>query len=280
MHAALGGCARIAPRHRIMPRRPAAPLQRGPQNRIADIRPHIQNRTKGLRLFGRQPFIVDPAQPIGMDMPFGRLHIMQRMGQHHHTARRIHHIVIELLRKPLPELHRMFVKFLAFFPEIIGADDGGVAPRIAPAQPAFFQHSHIADAVLGCQIISGRQAMPASPDNHHVIGRARFGRGPLFGPDRTGQRIFQKGIGGKFHRRPHLLQPITCDPCLGPRMVMILAHPHTGNKGAAPRPKTTEPLPKEANALFIGYICTINHLFATAKGRRFRSFFAHPPIMP
>src|SRR3546814_18570437 len=69
----------------------------------------------------------------------------------------------------------MVVELGAFVVEVVGADDGGIAPRIAAAEPTLLDHCHIADAVLLGQIIGRAQAVPAGADNHDVIFGFRLG---------------------------------------------------------------------------------------------------------
>ena len=128
--------ARITPRYRVMSRGAAATLQGRTQNRVAHIGRDVEDGAELLRLFRRQPFIVDALQTVGMDVALEHLNVMHRVGQHHHAARRIHDVVIEFCREVFPEFNRVLVKPLAFFPEIIRANNRGVAARIAAAEPA------------------------------------------------------------------------------------------------------------------------------------------------
>jgi len=59
-------------------------------------------------------------------------------------------------------------------PQVVGADDGGVAADIAAAEMALFQHRHIGDAVLLRQIVSGSQTVTAAADDNHVIAFLRY----------------------------------------------------------------------------------------------------------
>src|SRR3546814_1340133 len=95
---------------------------------------------------------------------------------------REHDGVIQLLAQPLPQVERMVVELGAFVIEVVGADDGGIAPRIAAAEPTLLDHCHIADAVLLGQIIGRAQAVPAGADNHDVIFGFRLGIRPLLLP--------------------------------------------------------------------------------------------------
>src|SRR3546814_747059 len=115
-------------------------------------------------------------------MALEALHVMNGVRQHHHATLREHDVVIQLLAQPLPQVERMVVELGAFVIEVVGADDGGIAPRIAAAEPTLLDHCHIADAVLLGQIIGRAQAVPAGADNHDVIFGFRLGIRPLLLP--------------------------------------------------------------------------------------------------
>src|SRR5580692_6421841 len=67
----------------------------------------------------------------------------------------------------------MLVEPGAFVPQIVGADDRRIAPRVAEANRSLFQHRDIADAVLLGEVVGGREAMPAAADDHDTIARLR-----------------------------------------------------------------------------------------------------------
>src|SRR5436305_8376447 len=54
-------------------------------------------------------------------------------------------VVVELLGESFPELQRMLIDRGALIPEVVGANDGGVASHVAPRQPAPLQHRNISD---------------------------------------------------------------------------------------------------------------------------------------
>src|SRR5690606_7088214 len=104
-----------------------------------------------------------------MNVALEALHVMHIVRQHHHTARGVHDVIVQLVGERLPELHCMLVDRLALLPEVIRADDRRVAPRIAAAEPAFLKDGHVTDAVLLGEIIRGRQSMPAGTDDNDVV---------------------------------------------------------------------------------------------------------------
>ena len=86
-----------------------------------------------------------------------------------HAALRHHGVEIEILLEPFPQLHRPFVEGIVAGQQVVRADDRGVAPDIAGAEPALLQHRDIGDAVLLGEIIGGRQPMPAAADDDDVV---------------------------------------------------------------------------------------------------------------
>jgi len=104
------------------------------------------------------------------------------MEQVENAALAHHRVVVQLLLQPFPELHRPFVERLIARQQIVGADDGGVAPGIAGADHALFQHRHIAEAVHLGEVIGGGQPMPAAADDDHVISGLGRGVAPGRGP--------------------------------------------------------------------------------------------------
>src|SRR5437588_10951712 len=57
---------------------------------------------------------------------------------------------------------------------IVRADDRRVASGVAAAQPAFFEHGDIGEAMLLGEVVRGREAMAATADDDRVV--ARLGR--------------------------------------------------------------------------------------------------------
>src|SRR5258705_10079404 len=76
----------------------------------------------------------------------------------------------------------MFVKRRAFVEQVVRADDGGIAAGVAAAEPTTLKHGDVGDAVLLCEIVGGREAMPAAADDQYVVFGLWFGRAPLRAP--------------------------------------------------------------------------------------------------
>jgi hypothetical protein len=66
-----------------------------------------------------------------------------------------HGIVVDVLLQTLPQLHRPFVERDVAGQQIVRADDRGVAPDVAAAEPTLLQHCNVGDAVLLGQIVGG-----------------------------------------------------------------------------------------------------------------------------
>ena len=162
-------------------------------------------------MFRGQPFVVDAGQPVGVDVALEDLDVVDRVRQHHHAARRIHDVVVQFLRQRFPELDRVFVDRLALLPEIVGADDRGVAPGVAAAEPALLDHGDVPHPVFAGEIIGGGQPMAAGAQDDGVIGRLGIRRAPLRGPVGVpAQRLPGEREERKFHGRE-------CDPRGAPR---------------------------------------------------------------
>ena len=184
-----------------MPGDPAAPLQGRAHDGVAHIVGNVEDRAELLRLLGAQPFIVDALKPVCVDVTLEHLHVVGVMGQHHDAAGRVHDVVVERLRKALPQFHRVFVEALALLPEIVRADDRGVAPGIAAAQPAAFHDRDVAHAVFGGHVVGCCEPMPAGTYDDGIILGLRLGRTPLLGPLAVAaKRVSHERGEGKFHR--------------------------------------------------------------------------------
>ena len=121
---------------------------------------------------------IDAVQPHGIAAP--RIGVALRVGVEdvEHAALADHGVVVEVLLEPLPELHRPFVEREVAGKQVVGADDGGVAPDIAGAEIRLLDHRDIGDAVLLGEIIGGGETVTAAADDHHVVGRLGLGLAP------------------------------------------------------------------------------------------------------
>ena len=197
------GRAREAPGHGIVPRHPATALQRGTEHGITRV--EVDEGNPLLHLGRRQHLGVDAVQPIRRDAPLDVTHVLQRVPQVHDAALAEHHVVVQRLRQPLPQLHRLLVEVGRLGPEVVGAHDGRVAGRVAAAQVAALDHRDVVDAVLTGQVKSRCETVPAGADDHDVVFALRLGRAPLSLPAFVVRhRVAQQGPDGEFlhHRLP------------------------------------------------------------------------------
>ena len=191
--AARARAPRIAPGDGVMARGAAGALQRRAAHGIADAGIDVEDRAELLGLLRRQPFVGDAGEPIGVDMAAERLLVVQVVRQQHDAARREHHVVVEFLRQPRPQLVGVAIDALGGRPQVVRAHDGGVAAGVAAAEPALLQHGDVGDAVLLGHVIGGGEAVAAGADDDDVIGRLRLGRTPLLRPI----LVAAEGLGGE-----------------------------------------------------------------------------------
>src|ERR1700712_4969054 len=100
------------------------------------------------------------------------------MAEDQRSARREHDVIVELVAEMLPQLQAEFEEIVQGGKAVIGTHQRRVATDIAAADPAFFEHRNVADAVDLGEIISGGEAMTAAADDDYVIGWTRFGIAP------------------------------------------------------------------------------------------------------
>ena len=104
------------------------------------------------------------------------------MAQVQHAPLGKHEVEIEVLAQAFPQLHGMLIQMGIGIEHVVGAHDRGVAPRVAAAEPAFFENRHIMDAMKFGQVISRRQPVPTAADDDDVIRRLGFRIAPRAGP--------------------------------------------------------------------------------------------------
>ena len=160
-----------------MARGAAARLPERTQDRIA--RPvDIDDRHNLLDAGGADKFGFHALQGIGMGGAFIAADLMLCLRQHQHAAGGKHDVVVQILAHGFVKRARLFIDRGGRILQIIRADDGGVAPGIAAAEPALFDHRHIGDSEILSQVIGGRQTVAACAHDDHIIGGFRFRRSP------------------------------------------------------------------------------------------------------
>ncbi len=174
---AIGGAGK-APRDRVMAGGACARLQEAAIDREARILGEIQMRHHALHLLAGQKLRVDAVQPHGVAAPGEGVHLPVGMSEIEDAALGEHHVEVEVLGEPLPQLHRMLVELGVRGQQVVRAHDGGVAPGIAAADPALLQHGDIFHTVQLGQIVGRGEPVPTAANDHHVIMRLRLGIAP------------------------------------------------------------------------------------------------------
>ena len=195
------GRARVAPGDRVVARGTAAALQRRAAHRVADVA-NVQRRAEGLGLLGCQPVVVDAGGAVGADVALEHLLVVHGVREHHDPARGEHDVVVEHLGEVAPQLHRVIVERGALLEEVVGADDGGVAAGVAAADPAFFEHRDLAQAVLGGQIVRRSQPVAAAADDERVVGALRLRSCATAAPSCAGRAVRRAAVTGRRRAAP------------------------------------------------------------------------------
>ena len=107
---------------------------------------------------------------------------MDVVREHQHAALGEHDVVVQLLGEVLPEVEGVVVEPGALVVEVVRADDRGVAPGVAAAEPALVDHRDVGDPVLLRQVVGGAEAVAAGADDDHVVGGLRLRVRPLRRP--------------------------------------------------------------------------------------------------
>ena len=157
----------VAPGHGVMPCHTSPALQGSSQDRVTGV--EVDERNHFLDLRRADHLGVHSVQAVRADAALDVAHVLQAVAQVHHAALAEHHVVIDVLRQALPQLHGFFVQRGRLVPQVIRAHDGGVARSVAAAEPAALHHGNVAHAVFFGHVIGGGQAMAASADHHGVV---------------------------------------------------------------------------------------------------------------
>ena len=104
-----------------------------------------------------------------------------------------HDVVIELLRKLVPEFEGPFIKMGIFIGHVIRAHDCRVSSRIATPYPAFFEHRNIFNTVVFSKIKSGGESVATSAYDYNIVMFFRLGVSPRHWPARVaGHGLFDE----------------------------------------------------------------------------------------
>src|ERR1700730_4865608 len=127
----------------------------------------------------------------------------------------------------------MVVERGALIEQVVGADDSGVAAGVAAADPAFFQHRDVGEAVLAREVVGCSQPVTAAADDQGVIGGLGFRTAPLRRPAAlAGQAPYQQREAGEgLHGRVLLAcEASACASC-SPRLAATSTGAPSGLNG-------------------------------------------------
>ena len=175
----VGGGARVGPRDLVVARDPTPALQRRAHDRIPDVGGDVHDRAEGPDLLGRQPFGVDAVEPVRLDASDARADVAEVVREVEDAALRELEIGAQVLLEPLPELQRVLVDRGRLVPEVVRADDRGVARHVAAGEPALLDDAHVGDAVVLRQVVGGREAVAAAPHDDDVVRRLGLSGAPV-----------------------------------------------------------------------------------------------------
>ncbi len=131
-----GGVRRAgqAPRHVVVLGDAGARLVGGAQDRIAHVRRDVDDRADFLDAVRVEPLRVHAVEAVRLDVAHAVADVLEAVGEVQHTT------LGEEDRESspsesLPQLERVLVDAGALVPQVVGADDGGVAGHAARQQP-------------------------------------------------------------------------------------------------------------------------------------------------
>ena len=172
------GAARIAPGHGVVAAGAAARLVVGAEDRIAAVGIVVDDRHDLLHLGRRDHAAVEAGEPVGVRGALEGAELVLGLAQHEHAARGEHDVEVQLLRQVLVERASELVDGDRRVLEVVGADDRGVAPGVAAAEPALLDHRDVGQLVVLGEVVGGGEAMAAGADDDRVIFRLGLGRTP------------------------------------------------------------------------------------------------------
>ena len=173
VHAHLVALAGEGPGHVVVLGDARARLVGRPHHRVADVVPDVDDRAQLLDLLRADPLRVDAVELVRVDPAHRLADVPQGVRQVHHAALGEQEVVLQLLGQDLPELQGVLVHRRGLVPQVVGADDRGVAGHVPAGQPAPLQHGDVGHAVVLGQVVGGRQPVSAAADDHGVVGGLR-----------------------------------------------------------------------------------------------------------
>jgi len=108
------------------------------------------------RLGGCQRLAIDAVATQGSAAALHFDQLMTREREIGHSSLADHRVVVELLRKPPPQLERVLVQRRALVVKIVGPRDGHVAARVAEADRTALEQRDVAHTVVLGQVLGRR----------------------------------------------------------------------------------------------------------------------------
>jgi hypothetical protein len=158
--------------------RAAARLVIGAEDRVAAIRIIVDDRHDLLHFRRRDHAAVEPGEAVGVRRALEGAQLMLRLAQHENAARGEHDVVVQVLREVLVEGAGQFINGDRGVLQVVGADDGGVAARIAATQPTLLDNRDIGHLVVLGEVIGGGEPVAAGANDDGVVFMLRIGRAP------------------------------------------------------------------------------------------------------
>ena len=185
IHAVPVSCPCKSPGKSIVPGHPAAGLERCAEYRVARPVGDINQGNDGLDLSRGQDLAVDSIQSVCVRTPDDIPHILQGMPQIQDPPLAEHHVEIEFLAEPLPQLQGFFVKLGCFIPQVVGSHNRRVATRVTATDPALLQNCYPSNRVFTGEVIRTRKPVTTASNDDDIILRTRFGTAPGLPPARV-----------------------------------------------------------------------------------------------
>ena len=179
------------PDHRVVPRRAAARLQEPAddgEHRIV----HRSHRQHGAYAFTVQKLCVDALKTHRIAAPHRGVPLGVRMEDVEDAPLAHHHIVVEVMLQPFPQLQRLLVEARIARQHVVRADDRRVAAAVAEADRPLLHHRDIDDPVQAREIVGGREAVAAAADDDDVVSRLGLGLAPGGLPARVAAKRFRE----------------------------------------------------------------------------------------
>src|SRR5207248_244611 len=133
------GRTRVTPRHRVVPHRAAAPLQKATEHRIAAV-VEIDERYQLPHRLAIERLRIHAQEPHGVGAAREQIALCLRVKQIERPTLADHRIEIEPLLEAFPQPQRELVEANIVGMEIVRADDRGIAADIAESYRALLQY--------------------------------------------------------------------------------------------------------------------------------------------